>query len=121
MHFLEFLFPYASMLTGAAWNIQQSLDGLGIVSTSFVTRDTGGMLTGGYWSPGEAVLPILGTLCLFWMFLSSCLVTAGYVLGRRKGACIAIALLAIPGILSTMSLPPQNESLAEVKLKQGEM
>lgn len=102
------------MLTGAAWSIQQSLDGLGVVSTSFVTRDSGGALTGSYWSPGQAVLPILGALCLFSMLLSACLVTAGYVLGRRKGACVAIVLLALPGALSVMSLWPNIPYLPSV-------
>lgn len=94
------------MLTGAAWSVQQSLDGLGLTSSYFPSMDGGGALAGGYWSPGEAVLPIVGALILLWMLLSSALVVSGYVLGRWKGAFIVVVLLALPGVLSMSSLWP---------------
>lgn len=102
----EFLFPYFSMLYSAAWNIQQSLDGLGLSSSNFISRDQQGLIVGSYWSPGEALLPILGLMFLFALLLSFCFVTTGYVLGRKKGALLATAVMLIPGCLSLVSLWP---------------
>lgn len=102
----QFLFPYFSMLYSAAWNIQQSLDGLGLSSSNIISRDQQGHIVGSYWSPGEALLPIFGLVFLFALLLSLGVVTAGYVLGRKKGALLATAVMLVPGCLGLVSLWP---------------
>jgi hypothetical protein len=57
-----FLLPYVSTLLGAAYNIQQALDGLGLHSINFVERDPHGRIVTSYWSAQEAVMPIFGSL-----------------------------------------------------------
>jgi hypothetical protein len=39
-HFLfPFLFPYVAVLNRAAWNIQQNLEGAGLLSSDMTARD----------------------------------------------------------------------------------
>lgn len=105
--FLEkLLFPYGSILIGAAWNLQQSLDGLGFNSPDLVEIDIGGVMAGGYWSANEVFLRILGGVCIFGMVLSVLLVACGYVLGRKRGAIASVLILLLPGVLNSLSLWP---------------
>lgn len=101
-----FLYPYVSTLYGAAWNIQQNIEGLGIASSNVVERDPQGNIINSYWSPAEATLPILGMLALCNLALAVLFVLSGYVLGRKRGAMGAVGLLALPGCLHLASLWP---------------
>jgi hypothetical protein len=65
-----FLYPYFSLIYGASWNVQQSLEGMGVRSSSFVEYDAAGHIVSSYWSPAQALLPILGLLSLLSIFLS---------------------------------------------------
>lgn len=103
---MNFLYPYISMLDGAAWSIQQSLDGLGLSSTSYVERDAAGHIANSYWSPGQTELVILGSLILLAIPLCLSLLTSGYILARRRGACLMLAATLTPGCLSLLSLWP---------------
>lgn len=103
---LKFFLPYVSALYGAASNIEQSLEGLGALSSNFITRNAQGMIIGSYWSPVEVAQSILGLLVLLAPPLLLLWCAAGYVVGRKKGVAIAILLACLPGILSVMGVWP---------------
>lgn len=102
-----FLYPYFSLIYSASWNIQQSLEGMGIRSSSFVEYDAAGHIVSSYWSPAQSLLPILGLLSLLAIFLSIAFVVAGYAVHRKVGGVCALLLLCLPGILSVMSIWPE--------------
>lgn len=93
----DFAAPYIQFLNGAAYNIEQTLEGLKVRSSNFLIRDAAGDIIGSYWSPGEAALVPLGVLLLYLIFLIVLIVLAAYVLGRIKGVSIALLLIALPG------------------------
>ncbi|MBU9297808.1 hypothetical protein C6P74_30375 [Burkholderia multivorans] len=93
------IYPYLVILKGGAWNLQQGLEGLGLVSSNFVEQDTQGHIVSSYWSPGEAMLPILAMLWMFLLVLALFCLTAGYVLGRKRGVLVALLILILPGLL----------------------
>ena len=64
-----FLIPYALFLYGAAYNLQQILDGLGLNSSNFITINEAGFRNGSYWSPSEAALVPLSALILISLVL----------------------------------------------------
>lgn len=102
----NFFYPYVSLLYGGAWNVRQSLDGLGILSSDLLGRDTGGQLLTSNWAPGEAVILILVLLLIAAIFLAICVITVGYVLARKKGAFVAAIVLLLPGILGMAGMWP---------------
>ncbi|HEM7888311.1 hypothetical protein [Burkholderia cepacia] len=93
------IYPYLVILKGGAWNIQQSFEGLGLVSSNFVEQDAQGQVVSSYWSPGEAMLPILVVLWILLLVLAFLYITTGYVLARKKGALVALSILLLPGLL----------------------
>jgi hypothetical protein len=105
-----FLYPYVSTLHGAAWNIQQNMEGLGIASSNVVQRDPQGHIVSSYWSPAQATIPLLA-LCS--LALAVLFVVSGYVLGRKLGAMGAAGLLALPGCLNLVSLWPMLRYLPD--------
>lgn len=108
-----FLYPYVSTLHGAAWNIQQNMEGLGIASSNFVQRDPHGHIASSYWSPAQATIPLLGILALCSLALAALFVVSSYVLGRKRGAMAAAGLLALPGCLNLVSLWPMLRYLPD--------
>lgn len=102
-----FLYPYFSLIYGASWNVQQSLEGMGIRSSSFVEYDAAGHIVSSYWSPAQALLPILELLSLLAILLSIAFVIAGYTVRRKVGGVCALLLLCFPGILNVLSLWPE--------------
>lgn len=108
-----FFHPYVSTLHGAAWNIQQNMEGLGIASSNFVLRDPHGHIASSYWSPEQATIPLLGMLALGSLALAVLFVVSGYVLGRKRGALGAAGLLALPGCLNLVSLWPMLRYLPD--------
>lgn len=109
-----FLYPYISLLHGAAWNIHQSLEGIGVLNSGFVERDAAGHIVSGYWSPAEAVLPILGFLVLMALSLSAAIAVAGYIIDRKTGLFIALGVLALPGILNIAGFWPAINNFPDV-------
>ncbi|MBX8498348.1 hypothetical protein [Pseudomonas lijiangensis] len=105
MTLFEFLSPYVRFFHGAAYNLHQTLDGLGISSSGFIEQAADGGLVGGF-APGEAVVPVLVAI----MFLALCslplVLLAGYILGRAKGIMIIGLLLLLPGLLNTLGFLP---------------
>jgi hypothetical protein len=110
---LTFLYPYVSILHGAAWNIQQNMEGLGIASSNVVQRDPHGHVVSSYWSPAQATIPLLGMLALCSLALAVLFVLSGYVLGRKRGAIAIVALLVLPGCLKLVSLWPKLRYLPD--------
>jgi hypothetical protein len=99
--FEAFLKPYLAVLVGAAFNLQQTLEGLGLRSSAFpVFDDTQTKIVGSYWSATEAtegpLLILFGVACvILLMFVAAWRVVAG-----RRGVLIAALLLVAPGVLS---------------------
>ncbi|QIE89230.1 hypothetical protein [Pseudomonas nitroreducens] len=105
-YFYLFFAPYFFFLYSAAYNIFQSLEGMGLAS-SFTLDVSAGAAMVSAWDVGGAVSvvwAVLFLLCAFVVFpllLATC-----YVLGRRKGVLICMAVIIIPGVLSALSLLP---------------
>lgn len=102
---MDFLAPYFRLLLGAAYNLHQTLDGLGFSSTSFIERAADGSLQGGY-SPGQAIIPLAVVLVLLAFLTLPILLLAGYVLGRKKGVALVVLGLLSPGLLNVFGLLP---------------
>lgn len=114
---MEFFMPYLRFLYGAAYNLHQTLDGLGISSTAFVERAADGSIVGGF-SPDQAVLPVFATVTLIACCILPVILIAGYILGRRKGLTLVATVLLIPGLLSILGALP-NFSLTPSKYNIG--
>ncbi|WP_330960438.1 hypothetical protein [Photobacterium sp. 53610] len=102
----ELLKPYIAFLYGAAYNLLQSLDALGLASTNFLEYAEDGSIVGSYWSPTEANLAVFILLSIYFLFLVLMLLLAGYTLGRVKGVWIAIGVIALPGLMNVWGLWP---------------
>lgn len=96
----EFFKPYASILIGAAYNIQQTLEGLGIWTSGFVERDDSGRIVNGYWSATEAVALPLGLLLVYSTVMVLLALLAGYCFRRSAGVFSALVIVLLPGLLS---------------------
>lgn len=101
----EFFTPYFRFFHGAAYNLHQTLDGLGISSSGFIERAADGGLVSGF-APGQAVLPVLGALILLACCTLPGVLLAGYILGRKKGLALITLALVAPGILNILGLLP---------------
>ena len=81
----HFLFPYVTVLSRAAWNIQQNFEGAGWLSSDMIApRVPGAALVSG-WDPGASVLHILGLLCVACLLFVPFVMLAGYAVGRTLG------------------------------------
>ena len=65
-HFFE---PYVIFLLGAACNVEQTLEGLRLRSSSFLVPDANGNIVQSYWSPFEATMFPLVVLLLYSLLL----------------------------------------------------
>ena len=104
--FERFLKPYLTFLIRAAWNIQQNLVGTGSWSTDDIQfdRHEAGLHVG--WNPAASMLPLLGFLIVLVLCGLLLLILTGYVLGRKRGAFITVAVLMLPGMLGLAGLWP---------------
>ncbi|WP_148212681.1 hypothetical protein [Hahella chejuensis] len=103
----EFIKPYIQMFYGAAYNIQQSLEGYGLSSSNFLEFDGSGKIVESYWSPAQAALvPAFFITAYFVFVLLPLALSAGYVLNRRKGAIFSLGILMLPGILNLIGWWP---------------
>lgn len=102
----SFFHPYSNFLHGAAYNLHQILEGLGVASSSFIERDSAGKIIGSYWSPDQAVVITLGYLVLLALVMIPCLAAASYTVGNKRGLIIFFAVLFLPGVLNCLGLFP---------------
>ena len=114
-----FLRPYMALLIGAAYNIQQTLDAIGIVPSNFLEYDSTGSLIGSYWSPQQAMLSTLVLLMGYFLVLSAGALIAGFALGRTKGAVIAAAIWLGPGLLALAGAWPESLSFVPSRFAIG--
>lgn len=116
----DFFHPYMTPLIGAAYNIQQTLEGLGLSSSNFIVEDEYGNIVDSYWSPAEAVNVPLGAL--FLLFIMSVLLTlcAAFSLARWRGVFGVLLLISIPGILSVSGLWPEIRYMPDTYVIGGE-
>jgi len=98
------------MLGSAAWSLEQSLDGLGLIFLSIFTPMPGAIPPP---TPSEGMLLILTGLFLFSVLLSIPLLLAGYVLWRKSGLLIVAALLVLPGLMGVFELWPNFSGTPE--------
>ena len=101
-----FFYPYLKFLHGAAYNLHQILEGLGVVSSTFNGRNDAGQIIGTYWSPDEAMVNTLGCLMMLSLLLIPLLAAAAYTVGKKRGVLIFFALLLLPGALNCLGLFP---------------
>ncbi|WP_176059077.1 hypothetical protein [Paraburkholderia sp. BCC1876] len=118
MH-ITFFTPYLLPLYGAAWNIQQSLEGLGVSSSYFVSSDPTGPALVSSWSPGVHVMAIFGLLFVAMICVFICVLWAGYILARKKGALVALAVIILPGVLNMVGLWPIVPSVPDTFVIDG--
>ncbi|WP_122568821.1 hypothetical protein [Pseudomonas viridiflava] len=102
----DFLYPYVKFLHGAAYNLHQILEGLGVVSSTFTGRNEAGQITGTYWSPDQAMVITLGYLMMLSLLLIPLLAAAAYTVDKKRGVLIFFALLLLPGGLNCLGLFP---------------
>ncbi|ALU59968.1 hypothetical protein ACA40_08925 [Pseudomonas syringae pv. lapsa] len=102
----SFFHPYSSFLQGAAYNLCQILDGLGVVSSSFIERNSTGEIIGGYWSPEEASVITLGYLVMLSLLLIPLMASAAYTVSRKRGVIIFFMLLCLPGVMNCFGMLP---------------
>ena len=105
--FQEFFHPYIQVIYGMGYTALQIFEELGLLSTNFIGRNAAGIIVSSYWSPSEAVLPFLGFLLLYSIFLTIIVLFASYILYRWLGVIFAILIMAFPGILKVLGLFPQ--------------
>ncbi|MBP2312958.1 hypothetical protein [Azospirillum soli] len=103
----EFFSPYVRFLIGAAYNIQQTLDGLHMYSSNFVEYDSDGMVAHSYWSASEAMFLPFGMLLILFVIMSFCIFLSGYVIGRWKGMVISALVICSPGLASLVGIIPR--------------
>lgn len=116
----DFFHPYIVPLIGAAYNIQQTLEGLGLSSSNFIVKDEAGNIVNSYWSPAEAVYAPFGVL--FFLLIMSVLLAlcAAFALARWKGVAGMLLLISIPGILSVSGLWPEIRYMPDTYVIGGE-
>ncbi|WP_053214540.1 hypothetical protein [Pseudomonas sp. Q12-87] len=102
----DFFYPYVKFLHGAAYNLHQILEGLGVVSSTFTGRNDAGQITGTYWSPDEAMVITLGYLMMLSLLLIPLLAAAAFTVSKKRGVFIFFALLFLPGVLNCLGLFP---------------
>lgn len=110
----RFLYPYVQFAAGAGWNIEQTFEGLGWVSSNFITRDANGHIIESYWSPWQMATGFTFLLLVYCSLLAIPMLVSAYVIGRKRGILIAFALLLLPGILSVFDLMPEYSLVPEV-------
>lgn len=103
----NFFTPYIRVLYGASYNVQVVLEGLGFSSSNFITTSKTGVITGSYFSVSEAVIIPFLLLLTYSLFLSCILLIAGYTIGKLKGLCSVLVLLALPGLLNLVGYWPK--------------
>jgi hypothetical protein len=108
-----FFKPYASVLIGAAYNIQQTLEGLGIWTSSFVERDNSGRIVNAYWSATEAMALPLGLLLVYSTVMVLLALLAGYCFRQIAGVFSALVIVLLPGLLSMIGWWPEFSILPE--------
>ncbi len=112
--FFKFTYPYVTTLIGAAYNVQQSLEGAGLGSSNFLVTDNAGRIADSYWSPTEAMALPFAVLLMYTLLLSLGYCVAGFAISRRKGFAIALASLLLPGLISLFGYWPSKNFLPEV-------
>jgi hypothetical protein len=103
INFTHFFVPYIQFLRGAAYNIAQIIEGLSPTTLTFVIGGADSRLELGYAVP---IAFIAGMLLLYSFLLVGLIVVAAYVLGRWRGAFVALLLLILPGVASVFSFWP---------------
>lgn len=102
----NFFAPYHQFLRGAAYNIQQSLEGLAWRSSFSTDAETGNTALSSAWDIDVAVNEIYLFVVVYAALLCPLVFAAGYIIGRKKGLWIIAALLVFPGLLSVTGLFP---------------
>lgn len=98
--------PYAEFIIPAAYNLQQTLEGMGVKIEEGRPEVVPGVAAYSILTPGIPFLMVVGWVLLYAVLLLGLSLLAGYCLGRGKGAFITLAVWLIPGLLSVFNLWP---------------
>ncbi|TJZ74220.1 hypothetical protein [Chitiniphilus eburneus] len=109
----RFFVPYVELLNGMAWQISQTIDGLGLVSSQYSSPSSGALATTVF-DAAPTIRLLLFVLTLVILLVGCLVITAAYVLGRRKGTLISTILLLLPGILSEAHMWPSISLMPHV-------
>jgi hypothetical protein len=103
----EFFGPYIAMLYGAAWNVQQSLEGMNLSSSALAADQIPniGALVSGWWPNGKVlILLAIFVLASFPLLIFS--IIAGYAVNRKRGALTVVVIASLPGLSNILGLWP---------------
>ena len=109
----QFLIPYLAVLSRAAWNIKQNLEGAGLLSSDMTAPDLAALAAAMHagavsgWDPGASVLGILGLLCVACLLFVPFVMLAGYAIGRTLGVLVTAVVLLLPGVASVAGIFPR--------------
>lgn len=109
----EFLKPYLFAILGAAYSLQQALEGLSLHGSNFLVADADGRIINSYWSAQEAVAMPLLFLLVYVCILSAGALSAVRVLAGNRGLFIGFLVLSTPGFLSIVGVFPKLQWLPE--------
>lgn len=115
---MGFLYPYYRTLDGAAWTLEQGLDGYGVRSSAFVPQ-TPGIPQPLFSSVASGHNFFLGMLLVISIALWVILIVAGYVLARKKGVLAILSISAVPGVLGMASLWPVIAFAPDIYVEGG--
>ncbi len=107
---IQFLHPYAALLSRAAWSIQQNLEGAGLLSSDMTASSLAAAMPGAAavsgWDPGASVRVILGLLCIVCLLFLPLVILAGYAVWRGIGVLATATLLVLPGVAVVTGILP---------------
>jgi hypothetical protein len=107
----QFLIPYLTVLSRAAWSIQQNLEGAGLLSSDMTAPDLAAAMPGATlvsgWDPGASVRVIFGLLCMLCLLFVPFVMLAGFAVGRKIGVLATAIVLLLPGVAGVTGILPR--------------
>lgn len=104
---MKIMYPYTSWLVAAAYNILQTLEGVGSTSSLYpITNNPTHYLGGFLITTAPALSLIIGALVIYFLLLSCAFCVAGYCLAKKKGLFIAGFILVLPCLLHAFNAWP---------------
>jgi hypothetical protein len=98
--------PYAEFLVPAAYNLQQTLEGMGVNVDAGRPEVVPGVAAFSILAPGVPLSMVVEWVLAFALCLMVLSLLAGYCLGRGKGALVGLGLWCAPGLLSLLNAWP---------------
>lgn len=116
----KILEPYLEALIGAAWTLQQVLDALGLAASTCLDAPECKPFACPCWSPGQNTTLILGYLIILAVAILGFWLMTGYVLWRKRGIAIAMAIALTPGALHLLNAWPIGSAVPDTYVIGGD-